>query len=133
VRPRLTVRSYLGHGTVLAGLTICFYLQQLKVSIETGLKAAEKLQSVLGAGDTGAEILRMRVQMGRVIDAMKATVPEHLWAEIVARLNEPGPGRLDVPGPGAAQPREAFDPDEEDDEDDDEPFDPGGDGDDDDF
>ena len=104
-----------------------------EVSIETGLKAAEKLQGVLGAGDTGAEILRTWVQMGRIIDAIQATVPEHMWAEIVARLDEPGPGRLDVHGPGAAQLREAFDPDEEDDEDDDEPFDPGGDGDDDDF
>jgi len=93
-----------------------------EVSIETGLRAAEKLQAVLGARDPGADILQMRLRVGRIIEAVKSTVPEPMWAEIAARLDDSEPG---------TRSQEPFDPGDEDDEDDDEPFDPGDDGDDD--
>ncbi len=96
-----------------------------EVSIETGLKAAEKLQGALGEGDLGADVLRIRVQVGRIIDAVKAAVPESMWGEIAARLDD---AELVQPSREPLYPGE-----DEDEDDDDEPFDPGDVGDDDDF
>ena len=33
-------------------------------------------------------VLRIRVQVGRIIDAVNATVPESMWGEIAARLDD---------------------------------------------
>ncbi len=99
-----------------------------EVTIEMGLKAAEKLQAAIGPEDTGAKMLQMRVQMGRAIDAVQAAVPPSMWAEIAAKLKEAGPGRIDVVGSETVEPQELRDPDEEF-----RVFDPGDDGDDDDF
>jgi hypothetical protein len=96
-----------------------------EVSIETGLKAAEKLQGALGEGDLGADLLRIRVQVGRIIDAVKATVPESMWGGIAAKLDD---AELVQPSREPRYPGE-----DEDKDDDDEPFDPGDVGDDDDF
>lgn len=83
-----------------------------EVSPELGLKAAEKLHKAIGPDDTGAKMLDMWVKMGRVIDVVKATVPESIWPEIAARLEEPGPGRIDLPESGTIEPPEPCDPDE---------------------
>lgn len=99
-----------------------------EVSVETGLRAAEKLQAVIGSGDSGAQILEMQVQVGRIIDAIKATVPQPMLAEVLAKLKEPGPGCIDVSDCVTAESEDPFDQ-----RDDDEPFDPGDDGEDDDF
>ncbi|HEY2502778.1 MAG TPA: hypothetical protein VGI68_15525 [Mycobacterium sp.] len=95
-----------------------------EVSVETGLRAAEKLQAVLGARDPDKDVAQMRVQIGRVIDAVKAVVPESMWPEIAARLDDREP----------VQPsRKLFDAGSDGDEDDVELFDPRDGGDDDDF
>jgi hypothetical protein len=41
-----------------------------EVSVETGLRAAEKLQAVLDKGDHGAEMADMRLQVYRILDAV---------------------------------------------------------------
>ena len=83
-----------------------------EVSVETGLRAAEKLQSVLDGRERGTDVLELKVQLGRIGEAVRAVVPREMWAAIVEKLEEfeQHPAALDV-GEGA------FD-------DDDDPFDP---------
>lgn len=81
-----------------------------EVSVETGLRAAEKLQSLLDKRDQGDEVADMRRHVNMITDAVKPTVPEEYWGQIAARLDlEQHPEALDV---GT------------DDIDDDDPFDP---------
>jgi hypothetical protein len=85
-----------------------------EVSVETGLRAAEKLQSVLDGRDLGTEVLELKVQLGWIQAAVKAAVPEEMWGEIVEKLEEfeqQHPEALDVEA-------DSFD------DDDDEPYDP---------
>jgi hypothetical protein len=84
-----------------------------EVSVETGLRAAEKLQSVLDKGDKGTDMAEVIVQVHRITDAVRSTVPEEMWGEIVEKLEEleQHPEAVDVG-------TDSFD------DDDDEPFDP---------
>ena len=50
-----------------------------KVSVETGLRAAEKLQSVLDGRERGTDVLELKVQLGQILEAVKSTVPQELW------------------------------------------------------
>lgn len=85
-----------------------------EVSPEMGFKAAEKLHKAVGGNeDTGAKILEMRVQVGRLIEVVKSTVPEEYWPAIAARLEEPGPGRFDLGGSEPGEPEESCGPAEE--------------------
>ena len=59
-----------------------------EVSVETGLRAAEKLQSVLDGRERGTDVLELKVQLGQIIAAVKSTVPQELWAAIVEKLDE---------------------------------------------
>ena len=59
-----------------------------EVSVETGLRAAEKLQSVLDGRERGTDVLELKVQLGRIGEAVRAVVPEEMWAAIVDRLEE---------------------------------------------
>jgi hypothetical protein len=59
-----------------------------EVSVETGLRAAEKLQGLVGDRDRDQEIAEARVQLNRIIGAMRDVVPESLWPEILARLED---------------------------------------------
>jgi hypothetical protein len=69
-----------------------------EVSVETGLRAAEKLQSVLDGRERGTDVLELKVQVGQICDAVKSTVPQSMWAAIVEKLEElePHPEALDV-------------------------------------
>ena len=60
----------------------------IEVSVETGLRAAEKLQSVLDGSDRGTEVLELRVQLDRIDEAVRSVVPQSMWAEILAKLEE---------------------------------------------
>jgi hypothetical protein len=85
-----------------------------EVSVETGLRAAEKLQSVLDGRELGTEVLELKVQLGVIRNAVKSTVPQELWGEIIEKLEEfeqQHPEALDVG-------TDSFD------DDDDEPYDP---------
>jgi hypothetical protein len=82
-----------------------------EVSVETGLRAAEKLQSVLDGRQRGADVLELKVQLGRISEAVRAVVPQSMWVAIVEKLEE------------LEQPPEALDV-EADSFDDDDPCDP---------
>jgi hypothetical protein len=59
-----------------------------EVSVETGLRAAEKLQSVLDGRDWGTEVLELKVQLGNISKAVRSVVPQSMWAAIVEELEE---------------------------------------------
>ena len=59
-----------------------------EVSVETGLRAAEKLQSVLDGRERGTDVLELKVQLGQILEAVKSTVPQELWGEIVEKIEE---------------------------------------------
>ena len=85
-----------------------------EVSVEAGLRAAEKLQAVVMAHDYTAEVAQMRRDVSLLQQAVRSTVPPEMWIEISAKIDEQ---------------RGADDDDDEDDEDDDDeqPLDPDGD------
>jgi hypothetical protein len=83
-----------------------------EVSVETGLRAAEKLQSVLDGRERGTDVLELKVQVGQISEAVRAVVPQSMWAAIVEKLEE------------LEQPPEALDAETEAFDDDDEPYDP---------
>ena len=53
-----------------------------EVSVETGLRAAEKLQSVLDKRDQGDEIADMRRQVNMITAAVKSVVPKSVGARL---------------------------------------------------
>ena len=59
-----------------------------EVSVEAGLRAAEKLQSVLDGRERGTDVLELKVQLGRIGEAVRSVVPQEMWAAIVEKLEE---------------------------------------------
>ena len=59
-----------------------------KVDVNTGMIAAGRLQSLIGSRDYSHEMLVMKVQLGQICDAVKSTVPQEMWGEIVEKLEE---------------------------------------------
>jgi hypothetical protein len=94
-----------------------------EVSVETGLRAAEKLQSVLDGRERGTDILALKVQLSQIGQAVRSVVPESMWGEIVEKLEEfeQHPTALDVGTDSFVDDEDdPFDPTEFIDEDDDE-------------
>ena len=99
--------------------------EDTQVGIEAGLRAAERLQRIAGDVDPGAEILRMRADVGRIIDAVKATVPQDMWADISQHLEGRDQAYVSTAAPGSGDGlRSVVEEGDDDDNDDDEPFDP---------
>ena len=59
-----------------------------EVSVETGLRAAEKLQSVLDGRERGTEVLELKVALDQIGEAVRAVVPQEMWSEIIEKLDE---------------------------------------------
>ena len=86
--------------------------EDAEVSIDTGLRATEKLQAVLDGRGQRDEIAEMRVQVSKILDAVKSTVPQKMWGAIVNKLDQP------------EQHPEAIDAETEDFDDDEDGYDP---------
>ena len=69
-----------------------------KVDVHTGMIAAGRLQSLIDSRDYSRDLLVMRVQMDQICDAVKSTVPQEMWDEIIEKLDEAEqhPEALDV-------------------------------------
>lgn len=50
-----------------------------EVSVETGLRAAEKLQSVLDGRERGTGVLELKVQLAMIGKAVRFVVPQQMW------------------------------------------------------
>jgi len=83
-----------------------------KVDVSTGIVAAGRLQSLIDSRDYSRDLLMMNVQLAATCDAVKSTVPQEMWGEIIEKLEE------------LEQHSEALDVGEGAFDDDDEPFDP---------
>jgi hypothetical protein len=81
--------------------------------VHTGIVAAGRLQSLVDSRDHGHDLLVLKVQLAAICDAVKSTVPQEMWGEIIEKLDE------------AEQHSEVLDVGtDSSDSDDDEPFDP---------
>jgi hypothetical protein len=67
-----------------------------EVSVDIGLRAAEKLQSLLDKQDHGDEIAELSAQVNQIRDAVKAVVPQEMWGDIIARLDQYDPEAIDA-------------------------------------
>jgi hypothetical protein len=56
------------------------------VSVEAGLRAAEKLQALIDARAGEADIAGIRVEVGRVIEVVRTFIPSERWPEVQAAL-----------------------------------------------
>ena len=61
---------------------------RIEVSVETGLRAAEKLQSVLDGRDRDTEVLELKVALNLTREAVRSVVPQSMWAAIIEKLDE---------------------------------------------
>ena len=59
-----------------------------RVDVHTGIVAAGRLQSLIDSRDYGHDLLVMKVQMAAICAAVKSTVPQSMWGEIVEKLDE---------------------------------------------
>ena len=59
-----------------------------KVDVHTGIVAAGRLQSLIDSRDYDHELLVMKVQVAAICDAVKSTVPQEMWGEIIEKLDE---------------------------------------------
>ena len=56
--------------------------------MHTGIVAAGRLQSLIDSRDYGRDVLVMKVQLGQICDAVRSTVPQEMWGEIIEKLGE---------------------------------------------
>ena len=59
-----------------------------KVDVHTGMLAAGRLQSLIDSRDYSREMLVVKVQLGQICEAVKSTVPQEMWGEIIEKLEE---------------------------------------------
>ena len=59
-----------------------------KVDVNTGMVAAGRLQSLIDSRDYSHDLLMMKVQLAAICDAVKSTVPQEMWGDIVQKLEE---------------------------------------------
>jgi hypothetical protein len=57
------------------------------VDVKTGIIAASRLQSVIDSRAGQPNLLELRVQVNRIIDAVRSTVPQQMWDDILQRLD----------------------------------------------
>jgi hypothetical protein len=69
-----------------------------KVDVHTGIVAAGRPQPLIDSTDYSPEIAELRFQVGKIAEAVKSTVPQEMWGEILAKLEEleQHPEALDV-------------------------------------
>ena len=56
------------------------------MSVDTGLRAAEKLQALIDSRAGQADMARMRAEMGRVIEVVRTFIPAERWPDVQAAL-----------------------------------------------
>ena len=58
------------------------------VVVNTGIVVAGRLQSLIDSRDYSPDLLVIKVQMDQICDAVKSTVPQEMWSEIIEKLDE---------------------------------------------
>jgi hypothetical protein len=57
-----------------------------KPGVDTGLRAAEKLQALIDARAGEADMASLRVEVGRIIEVVRTYIPAARWTEVQAAL-----------------------------------------------
>lgn len=66
--------------------------EQTRVSHRDGMEAALKLAEALRQAEGEYDIVRLRAEMGQIVEAMREFVPQEKWPELQAKLRgEPPP------------------------------------------
>ncbi|MDH6244899.1 hypothetical protein [Mycobacterium sp. OTB74] len=86
----------------------------VEVSVDTGLRAAEKLQSILDKHDPVEDVADMRRQVNQILHAVRSTVPLEMWGAIADKLDqvEQHPEALDGDIEDFDEDEDAYDPTE---------------------
>ncbi len=58
-----------------------------KVDVNTGMIAAGRLQALIESRDNSTDIVGMRLEFRMISNAVKSTVPQEMWGEIVEKLD----------------------------------------------
>jgi hypothetical protein len=69
------------------------------VSIDTGLRAAEKLQALTDARAGQPDMAGILAEMGRIIKVVRTFIPEQQWPEVQAMLSGKAPIQTQQPSP----------------------------------
>lgn len=59
-----------------------------KVDVNTGMIAAGRLQSLIDSRAGQPDLLQVRLQFNQILNAVKSTVPEEMWGDIVEKLDQ---------------------------------------------
>jgi hypothetical protein len=91
-----------------------------KADVNTGIVAAGRLQSLIDSRDHSIDIAEMRVQVGKIAEAVRSVVPQQMWGAIIEKLEEleQDPESLDVGEDAFDDADDPYDPTEFADEDD---------------
>lgn len=57
-----------------------------KIDVNTAMMAAGRLQALIDSRAGQPDIVDMLVQINRIINAVKSTVPESMWPEIARKI-----------------------------------------------
>jgi hypothetical protein len=80
------------------------------VDVSAGMAAAMRLQALLPSMDNGSDLARLKAQVVQLGEAVRTTVPEEMWGQILAKIDELEPRSRDITdGDG---PDEAYEPDD---------------------
>lgn len=79
-----------------------------KVDVATGMIAGGRLQNMIDSRASSTSTAEMLVQIGRIINAVKTTVPEEMWPEIVRKMK----GEDEAPEP-LEDDADVFDPNDD--------------------
>ena len=60
-----------------------------KVDVSAGMIAAARLQALLDSPNEQPDLAKLRRKVTQIAEAVRTTVPREMWADIVAKLEEP--------------------------------------------
>ncbi len=80
-----------------------------KIDVNTAMTAAGRLQALIDSRAGQPDWADIRVQVNRIIAAIKSTVPEAMWGEIVSKLD----GTVEAVEPLEEDGADIFDPDDD--------------------
>jgi hypothetical protein len=74
--------------TVMVRSYETFVDSDTRVDVNTGIVAAGRLQSLMDSRDYSHDVLELKVQLGMIGEAVRAVVPQQMWAAIIEKLEE---------------------------------------------
>jgi hypothetical protein len=83
-----------------------------KVDVNTGMIAAGRLQSLIDSRAGQPDLTQLRHQLNQILDAVKSTVPEQMWGDIIARLDQHDPEAIDAETEDFDDEEDGYDPTE---------------------